>query len=71
MLSFALAEVLAEPRGDLRAVGLGCLASAAPQVFSEPGKARGSNGSLRLKLCFLKACHSPDAVLMGMENCGE
>lgn len=39
--------------------------------FSEFGKACESDGSLLLKLCFLKACHSPDAVLMGKENCGE
>lgn len=39
--------------------------------LSEPGKARGSDSSVLLKLCFLKTCHSPDALLMGMDNCGK
>lgn len=38
--------------------------------FSEPSKACGSDGSMLLKLCFLRACHIPDLILMGM-NCGE
>lgn len=39
--------------------------------FSEPGKAHESDGSMLLKVCFLKACHHIDAVWMGMENFGE
>lgn len=62
--------MLAEPRGDLGAAGFGCPASAAPQVFLSLARlARVTAACCRS--CFLKACHSPDAVLMGTGNCGE
>lgn len=39
--------------------------------LSEPGKAHRSDSSVLLKLCCLKTCHSPNALLMGTDNCGE
>lgn len=72
VLIFALAEgrgAWQSPEVICEQRGLGAWPQRLPRTFPEPGKAPESNGSLQLKLCFLKACHSPDAILMGMESC--
>lgn len=50
---------------------VGVLGLSSSPGFWEPGKADESDGSMLLKVCFLKACHRPDVVWMGMGNCGE